>query len=55
MPGVLPVRDSEDLLGASPMVTPEAWAAFVAGVRAVRCEPAIDGLHPRRDRGGAEG
>ncbi|GAA1386623.1 hypothetical protein GCM10009639_10620 [Kitasatospora putterlickiae] len=32
VPGVLPVRDSKDPLGASLLFTPEAWAAFVAGV-----------------------
>ncbi|WP_405004723.1 DUF397 domain-containing protein [Kitasatospora purpeofusca] len=33
-PGVLPVRDSKDPLGPSLVFTSEAWAAFVAGVRA---------------------
>ncbi|MFD7415215.1 DUF397 domain-containing protein [Kitasatospora purpeofusca] len=34
VPGVLPVRDSKDPLGPSLLFTSEAWAAFVAGVRA---------------------
>ncbi|MEV0320505.1 DUF397 domain-containing protein [Streptomyces sp. NPDC050658] len=33
IPGIIPVRDSKNPQGPALLIRPEAWSAFVAGVR----------------------